>query len=335
MTERWLAALVAGCLPPSRRPGGSSSRPPRSRRARSCRGPCAARARSDIAHAALRRGAPIRSPEAFVALSAVRGSFRGLKRRRVRAPAGRLDPRRPRHDRERARSGSTRCCIPRAHDRRARAALESARLARPRTSCASAADPAFLRAHGIDAARPGGLPVPRHLPVRPRHDGRRRCSARMVQRMRSKLTPEHRDARAGARALTIARAPDPGVDHRARGGRRRRAPAHRGRLLEPAAPEHPAAGRPHGAVRRGQGAAHADARGSPDRSPVQHVPSRSGLPPGPIASPGLASIEAALDPAPVPYLFFVAMDDQRHTFSVTLEDHNAAVARYRSLARPR
>ena len=54
-----------------------------------------------------------------------------------------------------------------------------------------------------------------------------------------------------------------------------------------------------------------------------------GLPPGPIASPGLASIEAVLDPAPVPYLYFVKRDDRRHQFSTTAAEHNAAVARYR------
>jgi UPF0755 protein len=59
-----------------------------------------------------------------------------------------------------------------------------------------------------------------------------------------------------------------------------------------------------------------------------------GLPPGPIASPGLAAIEAALDPAPVKYLYFVAMDDHRHYFSSSLGEHNAAVNRYR-LARAR
>jgi UPF0755 protein len=54
-----------------------------------------------------------------------------------------------------------------------------------------------------------------------------------------------------------------------------------------------------------------------------------GLPPGPIASPGLAAVEAALAPADVPYLFFVSIDDRRHHFSTTLEEHNRAVARYR------
>jgi UPF0755 protein len=61
---------------------------------------------------------------------------------------------------------------------------------------------------------------------------------------------------------------------------------------------------------------------------------RSGLPPGPIASPGLAAIDAALKPAAVNYLYFVSMDDRRHFFSSTVEAHNAAVARYR-LARDR
>ncbi len=61
---------------------------------------------------------------------------------------------------------------------------------------------------------------------------------------------------------------------------------------------------------------------------------RQGLPPGPIASPGRAAIHAAVRPASVKYLYFVAMDDRFHTFSTNLADHNAAVARYR-LARAR
>lgn len=54
-----------------------------------------------------------------------------------------------------------------------------------------------------------------------------------------------------------------------------------------------------------------------------------GLPPGPIASPGLKSLKAALYPADVPYLYFVSNNDGSHKFSVTLGAHNEAVKGYR------
>jgi len=50
----------------------------------------------------------------------------------------------------------------------------------------------------------------------------------------------------------------------------------------------------------------------------------SGLPPGPICNPGLPSIRAALHPAKVDYLFYVAKPDGSHVFSRTFEDHIAA-----------
>ena len=51
---------------------------------------------------------------------------------------------------------------------------------------------------------------------------------------------------------------------------------------------------------------------------------RAGLPPGPIASPGTPSIVAALFPANVPYLFFVAAPDGHHEFRTTFEEHTRA-----------
>lgn len=54
-----------------------------------------------------------------------------------------------------------------------------------------------------------------------------------------------------------------------------------------------------------------------------------GLPPGPIASPGKASLEAALYPADVDYMFFRAKPDGSHIFSRTLEEHNKAGAMVR------
>lgn len=54
-----------------------------------------------------------------------------------------------------------------------------------------------------------------------------------------------------------------------------------------------------------------------------------GLPPGPICSPGYKSIRAALYPADVPYLYFVANFQGGHTFSVTLDEHISAIAEYK------
>ncbi len=54
----------------------------------------------------------------------------------------------------------------------------------------------------------------------------------------------------------------------------------------------------------------------------------SGLPPGPIANPGRAAIEAALYPADTPYLYFVSKKDGTHQFSTTFADHNRAILTY-------
>jgi UPF0755 protein len=54
-----------------------------------------------------------------------------------------------------------------------------------------------------------------------------------------------------------------------------------------------------------------------------------GLPPGPIGSPGAAAIDAALRPASVPYLYFVAREDGRHEFSRSLREHNQKIQQIR------
>lgn len=55
-----------------------------------------------------------------------------------------------------------------------------------------------------------------------------------------------------------------------------------------------------------------------------------GLPPGPIASPGLSAIKATLNPAKVPYLYFVAKGDGSHEFSSTYTRHLTAINEIRS-----
>lgn len=63
--------------------------------------------------------------------------------------------------------------------------------------------------------------------------------------------------------------------------------------------------------------------------------SMAGLPKGPIANPGKASIAAVLDPEPNDYLYFVAKGDGGHIFARTLSEHNANVQKWYQLRRDR
>ena len=65
-----------------------------------------------------------------------------------------------------------------------------------------------------------------------------------------------------------------------------------------------------------------------DKSNAYNTYRSSGLPPGPICSPGLASLQAAVNPEKHDFLYFVAKPDGTHHFSRTLREHNRAVRKY-------
>ena len=273
----------------------------------------------------------IRSPTGFVALSVVRGSLRSLKAGEYEIPRGAstveiltlLESGRVRQHPILHPEGATVAELART--------LEQARLARAVDVVKAATDPTFLQSQGIEGPSAEGYLFPdTYYFVRgmtPEH-----MLGRMIQRMQTKLTPEIRE-RARARQLTLHELLTLASIIEREAVAREERPVisavfwNRLRLAMPLQADPTvqyAVGRERRALTR------ADlATNHPYNTYL-----RAGLPPGPIASPGLDAIEATLDPAPVKYLYFVKKDDQRHHFSTTVEEHKNAVARYR-MARTR
>jgi UPF0755 protein len=65
-----------------------------------------------------------------------------------------------------------------------------------------------------------------------------------------------------------------------------------------------------------------------DKDNPYNTYTHEGLPPGPIANPGRAALEAVLKPDATPYLYFVSKNDGTHQFSKTRAEHEAAVNKY-------
>ncbi len=273
----------------------------------------------------------IRSPAAFVALAVLRGSARHLRAGEYEIPQN-ASLLRILQLIESGRVVQHPVLLPEGGSVFELAqALEKDGLASAADIIRLAHDPMFLKTLGVEAPSLEGYLFPdTYLLVRGLSP--EEILARMVHRLRAKITPEILDrARAGGldlhRLLTLA-----SIIEREAVVREEMpliAAVFRNRLkLDMPLQADPTVQYAVGKERRAL--THADLL----RDDPYNTYRRPGLPPGPIASPGLAAVEAALDPAPVKYLYFVSVDDRRHFFSITIAQHNAAVARYR-LARAR
>ena len=205
-------------------------------------------------------------------------------------------------------------------------ALEAERLATVDDVARTATDRKFLEANGIEAANAEGYLFPDTYQF-VRGMTAEEMLGKMIQRMRAKLTPEIRTRARELglnthQLLTLASIIE-----------REAIAKEEQRLIAAVFWNRLKIGMPLQADPTVQYAVAKERRALSRADLVVDHPYntyvRAGLPPGPIASPGLEAIQAALDPAPVKYLYFVARDDRRHYFSTTMEEHNAAVARYR------
>ena len=279
----------------------------------------------------LRDAGVIPSAEAFVALGVVRGTARSLRAGEYEFRQGTttvsalrmLETGRVRLHPVLHPEGATVAELARTIDRQGLAPADDVLRA--------AGDPAFLRGLGVEAASLEGYVFPDTYYFT-RGLSAEQMLARTVQRLRAKLTPEI-VARARGRGLDVH-----GLLTLASIIEREAVVQDERRLISAVFWNRLQLGMPLQADPTVQYAVGKERRALTRADLASAHPfntyAHAGLPPGPIASPGLAVIEAALDPAPVNYLYFVARDDHRHHFSTTVAEHNAAVARYR-LARTR
>ena len=274
----------------------------------------------------LRDAEVIPSAEAFVALGVVRGTARSLRAGEYEFPQGTtavsalrmLESGKVRLHPVLHPEGATVAELARTIDRQGLASADDVLRA--------ASDPTFLRSVGIEASSLEGYVFPDTYYFT-RGLSAEQMLARTVQRLRAKLTPE-----------IVARARERGLDVHALLTlasiiEREAVVQDERRLISAVFWNRLQLGMPLQADPTVQYAVGKERRALTRADLASEHPfntyTHPGLPPGPIASPGLAVIEATLDPAPVNYLYFVASDDHRHQFSTTVAEHNAAVVRYR------
>ena len=273
----------------------------------------------------------VRSAPEFLALGVVRGSVRSLKAGEYEFPRGtttlaalvQIENGRVRRHLVLHPEGATLAELARA--------LETERLASPGDLARAASDPRLMTALGVEAPSLEGYLFPDSYNF-VRGMTPEQILTRMVQRLNAKLGPDIK-AQARGRGLSLHQLLTLASIIEREAVVRDEMPLvsavfwnrlRLGMLLQADPTAQYAAGKERRALTR------ADLQLDHPYNTYKYP----GLPPGPIASPSLRAVEAALNPAPVKYVYFVAMDDQRHHFSMTVEEHNAAVSRYR-LARHR
>ena len=184
----------------------------------------------------------------------------------------------------------------------------------------------------------GRAVLSRYLSVPARHDRPRIAQDRSSTHDR-RAAQSLGWARRGPAARELIRGADPRLDRRKGNGTGAGARADRRGIRGAPAPRHAPADRPDRHLRHGSRRTTAtSAAPTCSRDTPYNTYTRPGLPPTPIAMPGLESLQAAVQPDVSGALFFVATGegDGSHYFSKTLAEHNLAVRRYlRELRRRR
>ena len=268
----------------------------------------------------------IRSPLGFTLLSVVRGSARALKAGEYEFPQGAttldvlslLEGGRVLQHTVLLREGATLDDLARL--------LEAERLAAARDVLRAAHDRVFLRRLEIDADSVEGYLFPDTYQV-VKGMAAEELLARMVARMREQITPQLRE-QARARELGVHQLLTLASIIEKEAVERNEMPLISAVFWNRLKRDMPLQADPTVQYALGKNVRALSREDLQVDSPFNTY-RRVGLPPGPIASPGRAALEAAVNPARVDYLYFVSVDDRRHHFSSSLADHNTAVARYR------